>query len=125
MIDPVVYIFLNKSLHMSIGKAAAQAAHAAILVSGSIDQWEKSMHRTIIILEARDERHIRAIEEYLDERGFNTHKVIDEGVNEIDPHTVTALSTEVLEKNEEDVVKAFSSFKLYKEIVKHTLEFEI
>ena len=128
MNNPVVYVFLNKSLHMSTGKAAAQATHAAMQVSRVVENfsafWNDVALRTVIVLEARDENHMRAIQDYLFERGFDTHRIIDEGVNEIDPHTITALATEILEKDDEDVVKTFSSFSLYRDTIKLTLELD-
>jgi peptidyl-tRNA hydrolase len=126
MTNPVVYIFLNKGLHMSVGKAAAQAAHAAMVVWEPAGEkvWLDSMHRTIIVLEARDENHMRSIRSYLAERKFKTNEIIDEGVNEIDPHTITALSTNILDKDDENTIRAFSSFKLYRDFVEITTKFE-
>ena len=128
MNNPVVYVFLNKSLHMSTGKAAAQATHAAMQVSRVVENfsaiWNDVAQRTVIVLEARDENHMRAIQDYLFERGFDNHRIIDEGVNEIDPHTITDLATEILEKDDEDVVKTFSSFSLYRDTIKLTLELD-
>ena len=129
MINPVVYIFINKSLHMSAGKVGAQAAHAAMM--GAIGsrterrrEWLKSPHRTIIVLEARDADHIHNIEQYLFERGFGSKTIIDEGVNEIDPHVPTALTTAILDKDNELVYKTFSSFSLYKDPIKINLELD-
>lgn len=127
--NPVVYIFLNKSLAMSVGKAAAQASHAAMFaaVDSPINQqtlWRSSPHKTIIVLEARDESHIRNIETYLQQRGFSSNMIVDEGVNEIDPHTITALSTQILDKNDENVSLTFSSFSLYKDFIKFSVEID-
>ncbi len=124
MDNPVVYIFLNKGLHMSVGKASAQAGHAAIVSVGSIAGWKASPHRTMIVLEARDEAHMRSIQDYVQERGYDLNVVVDEGVNEIDPHVITAMSTNLLEKEDEKVIKTFSTFKLYRDMVKVTTEFE-
>lgn len=128
MNNPVVYVFLNKSLHMTTGKAAAQAVHAAMKVGRVRENfsgiWSDVAQRTVIVLEARDENHMRNIADYLFERGYDTHKIVDEGVNEIDPHTITALATEVLEKEDEHVQATFSSFKLYRDTVKVTIEME-
>lgn len=128
MNNPVVYVFLNKSLSMSVGKAAAQAVHAAMEVGRVLenfpDTWTNVARRTVIVLEARDENHMRNIQDFLFDRGFDTHRIIDEGVNEIDPHTWTALATEVLEKDDQKVIDAFGSFKLYRDKVKLTIELE-
>lgn len=127
--NPIIYIFLNKSLGMSVGKAAAQAAHAAVFAAASSDMskqqlWRVSPHKTIIVLEARDENHLRNIEKYLSQRDFTANMIVDEGVNEIDPHTITALSSEILDKNNLDVKDTFSTFKLYKDLIKFNLEVE-
>lgn len=119
--NPIVYIFLNKSLHMSIGKAAAQAAHAAMVVPDD-NSWLDNPHRTIIVLEARDQAHLDNIGKYLEERGFATREIIDEGVNEIDPHVTTARCTKILDKDDENVKKTFSTFKLYCDPIKFTME---
>lgn len=125
--NPVIYIFLNKSLGMSVGKAAAQAAHAAVFAAADSDEskqqlWRVSPHKTIIVLEARDEDHLRNIEKYLRQRDFVANMIVDEGVNEIDPHTITAISSEILDKNDERVSLTFSSFSLYKDLIKFSVE---
>ena len=129
MNNPVVYIFLNKNLGMTTGKASAQAVHAAVFAMSQVDEsklqlWMASPHRTVIILEARDEDHIRNIEYYLSSRGYQTSKIVVEGVNEIDPHSITALSSGILEKDDENVIKTFSTFKLYSSKVKVNFEIE-
>lgn len=129
MIDkPVIYVFLNKSLHMSVGKAAAQAAHAAILAASvcSVTQdradWLEAAHRYMIVLEARDEEHIRNIKEYLLERKIKGWNIVDEGANEIDPHTITAYATQILDKDDEHVQQSLSTFHTYHDDIKVTLE---
>lgn len=129
MFNPVIYVFLNKSLHMSVGKATAQGIHAGMLGAMGSDiefqkVWHDSMHKTVIVLEARDQAHIKNIYGYLLMRGILAHEVIDEGVNEIDPHTTTALASNILDKDNEDIIKAFSTFKLYRDLHKITVEFE-
>lgn len=128
-LSPVIYIFINKSLGMSIGKAAAQSAHAAVFSAAESDKsrrklWLNSPHKTIIVLEARDENHIRNISKYLLQRNFISNTIIDEGMNEIDPHTITALSSLILDKNDESVALTFSSFKLYKDLIKFSVELD-
>lgn len=127
--NPIIYIFLNKGLHMSVGKAAAQAAHAmAISMVNSSPklqkEWQDAIHKTVIVLEARDEGHMRNIRDYLSQRNIALAYVIDEGVNEIDPHVYTAMSTPVLPKDDEDVRAAMSTFKLYRDAVKVSLELD-
>lgn len=128
MYSPVRYVFLNKSLGMTVGKASAQAVHAATMALIELDdnvhqaKWVASPHRTVIVLEARDEAHMRNIKEYLSERDVPTVTIIDEGVNEIDPHTWTALATRIMNKDAEDTIKALSTFNLYRDNIKVTLE---
>ena len=120
MINPCIYIFVNKSLKMSAGKLASQTAHATAQMFTKLPSqdlaifWAKEPHRTIIVLEARDEAHIRNINNYLNERGIDCDLVIDEGANEVPPHSITALVTPILDKNE-FTDKLMSTFKLYKE----------
>ena len=130
MVNPIIYVFLNKSLHMTTGKAAAQTAHAVAMSMIGCDEslqqtWRSSPHRTVIVLEARDENHMRNIDAYIKERGdFGLSYVIDEGVNEIDEHTVTAIATKIIDKDDENTSLTFSTFKLYKDVIKINMEFE-
>lgn len=124
---PVIYIFLNKSLGMSAGKLAAQAAHAAAMSvinspSEMVSKWEDSVHKTMIVLQAKDDNHLKNIYEYLEQRGFHMIKIIDEGANEVEPHSWTALSSQILNKEQENVELAFSTFRLYRDTVRLTLE---
>lgn len=124
---PFVYVFANKGLHMTGGKLAAQVGHAVALSFAKQDdklneKWVGSMHRTMIVLEAKSQEHMRSIASYLAERGFKMNIVVDEGVNEITPFTVTAMASDVLDRNDPKVADAFGSFKLYSDPIKVTLE---
>jgi len=127
MKNPVIYVFLNKSLEMSTGKAASQAAHAAAQSIANNDnmgdniEWATAIHKTVIVLQARDEAHLRNIQDYLAQRTIKSQLVIDEGVNEIPSHTITALVTPIMEKNE-DADKLMSTFALYNDRVDPRLE---
>lgn len=128
--NPCVYVFINKTLGMSKGKMTAQGIHAAMMsaIKSSDSQrkfWLDSMHRTVLVMEARDNEHIKNIKAYLEERKFKTHLVIDEGVNEIDPHVPTALATSILNKDDTNVKSALSTFKLFREKIKVVTEIEI
>lgn len=119
MDNPTLYIFINKSLGMSTGKVAAQAAHAAAYSMAQNHQedndlWLNSIDKTVIVLEARDEAHIRTIKDYLRLRGVNSEVIIDEGVNEVDPMTITALSVVFMDKNDA-ANKLFGKFHLYRD----------
>lgn len=129
IINPIMYIFINKGLGMSSGKIASQAAHAAIM--GTINageahgiDWENAPHRTVIILEANSDLEMRNIREYLEQRDIKTSMIIDEGINEIAPHSITALATSILDKDDEEVKTKLSSFKLFRDKIKVTLEID-
>lgn len=129
MINPVIYVFLNKGLHMSTGKAAAQAAHAAVMGALASSehkqmQWVADPGKYMIVLEGRDANHMNDIAVYLTQRGFIYERIVDEGVNEIDPHSTTAIATLILDKDNERVIKTFGGFSLYRDTVKINLEFE-
>lgn len=129
MTKPVIYVFVNKGLHMSTGKLSSQVGHAVMEVAAratteEMQAWVSAPHRYMVILEARSESHLRNIEKYLEERGYGGWGVVDEGANEIDPHTITAMATTILDKDDEKVQLAFSTFKTYRDMVKISLEFE-
>lgn len=125
-----MYIFLNKGLGMSTGKAAAQAAHAAVeayrlteqnIITGNRtasavhEAWYEGGHYKKIVLEARDRHQLRDIEHYLNERRFLTKLIIDEGRTEIAAFTPTALGVEIVNKDNAHVAKTFSGFRLYQD----------
>lgn len=124
-----MYIFINKDLDMSIGKFGAQTAHAAVeafRISSveALGKWYKGKHYKKLIMEARDEEHIKTIAAYLQQRGFKSVFIIDEGLNEIAPHSFTALGVEIVDQDDTHVRATFSSFKLYREKVRVTLEID-
>lgn len=126
--NPVVYVFLNKELHMSSGKAAAQAAHAVMLsvIGGKkfpAKYWIESPHRYMIVLEARDEEHMKDISMYLAERNIKTFGQIDEGSTEVPAHSLTAMATPILARTDR-IKQIFSTFDLYRDKVKITLEMD-
>jgi peptidyl-tRNA hydrolase len=122
MVDPTMYLFLNRGLGMSPGKLAAQAAHAAVEAyrlspedSNLMRLWRKGLRYKKIVLLGRDTDHMRSIMDYLDARWFPHATVIDEGLTEIDPHSFTAIGCALVDKNEPHTAATFSSFSLYKE----------
>lgn len=126
MDSAVIYIFLNKGLKMSVGKAAAQAAHAAAMsiTHDSSDSWVGAAKRTILVFEAKDEHHLTRIAKYLKERHIDVNPIIDEGVNEVDPMSTTAMSTLVLDREDVVLKEIFSQFKLYKEFIRFHVEID-
>ncbi len=127
---PVLYMFVNKSLGMSAGKIAAQAAQAAVGAYLNSDDelrdlwWEIGQHHTTYVMEARDEMHIVFIERYLKERGFQTFLMLDEGMTEVDPIVPTVIAAEIVDKDDLHVAATFMAFKLYRDTVRVTLELD-
>jgi peptidyl-tRNA hydrolase len=122
-----MYIFVNKGLGMSTGKAAAQASHAAVEAyrlskPALVEHWYKGNHYTKLVMEAQDAEQMRVIERYINDRGFKTSLIIDEGLTEIEPHSITALGVEVVDKDDPHTLETFSTFKLYEDIIRATIE---
>lgn len=122
MIDPAMYIFINEELGMSRGKIAAQAAHAAVEAfrltpddSNILRLWYQGGHYKKLVLSARNGVHLQVIERYLNDRGFKTVLIIDEGMTEIEAHQATALGVEVVDKNEPHTKASFCAFKLLRD----------
>lgn len=117
--DPVVYVFLNGGLEMSVGAVAAQAAHAAAQIFSNLPEedlatfWRDQPHKTVIVLKARDEMHLRNIQDYMSNRGVGGELLVDEGGVEYPPHTITAYVTTILDRNKTG--KLMSTFEKYYE----------
>jgi PTH2 family peptidyl-tRNA hydrolase len=115
-----MYIFVNKGLGMSAGKMAAQAGHAAVEAyrlseNDLLKEWYKGGHYTKLVMEARDTEHLLTIERYLEDRGFASTLIIDEGRTEIEAHTPTALGVAVVDKDDPHTAASFASFKTYRD----------
>lgn len=118
--NPAMYIFLNRDLGMSTGKAAAQVAHAAVeayKISNEdfVDHWYVGGHYKKLVMNAMDAAHLQVIERYLNDRGFKTALIIDEGLTEIRPFSPTALGVEIVDKDDEHTAATFESFRIYKD----------
>lgn len=127
---PAMYIFINEGLEMSLGKTAAQAAHAAVeayrlscrqehveggwVHTGLVNQWYKGGHYTKLVMQARNAGHLRDIERYLNDRGFKTALVIDEGHTEVPSIVPTALGVEIVDRDDPHTSATFSTFKTLK-----------
>jgi peptidyl-tRNA hydrolase len=124
-VRPVQYIILNKTLGMSTGKAAAQAAHAAVegvrktakepwgnpWDTSIVNNWYQGGHYAKVVLETDD---IATAATYIQDRGFKCAVIIDEGRTEFSADlTPTAIGVEVLDKDNPHVAATFSAFKLY------------
>lgn len=112
MENPILYVVLNKDLKMSAGKAAAQAVHAAMMLQERGRCFADYPKRTVIVLEAT-ETQIRNLEEYLDIAGIFADYYIDEGVNEVDPYSITALAVEPIAAADTETRAIFAPFKLF------------
>lgn len=117
---PVMYLFLNRDLGMSTGKAAAQIAHAAVSAfeisdTKMVTEWKLGGHVTKIVLLAEDSHQLHTIDRYLRDREFKTTLIIDEGRTEIEKFSPTALGVEVVDKDDPHVAASFGEFKLYRD----------
>lgn len=125
--NPVQYIIINKGLGMSSGKMAAQAAHASVegvrlsaktpggnpWDSSIVNRWYRGGHYAKIVLEVEDGAALQIARQYIEDRGFKTALIIDEGRTEIEPMSVTALGCEIVDKDWPHARETFSAFKLY------------
>lgn len=127
--NPVQYIILDPSLGMSTGKAAAQAAHASQLGlllhvdndtrespynKSIVNRWMQGGHYAKVVLQSTD---LPTAERYLNDRGFKTALVIDEGRTEVDALTPTGIGTMVVDKDHGHTRATFGEFKLYADSV--------
>jgi peptidyl-tRNA hydrolase len=131
-VKPARYIFLNKGLGMSPGKCAAQAGHAETLamheffsgegVPGTwideqrhlYDKWFGYGHYAKYVMQAEDSTQMHTIKHYLEERGFRCYLVVDEGHTEGTHFVPTAMSVELVDKDDERTASIFGEFRRYK-----------
>ena len=112
MNNPILYIVLNGELKMSPGKAAAQAVHSAMLLQNTARSvFTSSPRRTVIVLEAKNSQQIQSLYKYIHGYDIDADYYIDEGVNEVDAYSVTALAAFVGEN--EELRQVFEAFPLY------------
>lgn len=123
--NPVQYIFLDRTLEMSTGKAAAQAAHASVegalthyIETGNSDEstelwyaWREGKHYAKVVLETDD---LFTAKEYLESRGFRVELIIDEGRTEFGGKlTPTAIGTMIVDKDDPHTRATFGEFDTY------------
>lgn len=100
---------------MSPGKVAAQTGHAVAGTLATItSDWLYHPQRWMIILEAKNGEQLYHMCEYLTERKVKAHRVIDEGVNETAPFSLTAVGIGPLDK-ESPEAQYLSALPLYKD----------
>lgn len=120
---PVMYVFMNAELGMSKGKFGAQSGHAAVRAYIASDpklreQW-LDLGETKLVMIAQDAAQLDTYERYINDKGFRTALIIDEGRTEIPAHTKTALGVEIVDKADPHVLATFESFKLYPNLGYH------
>ncbi len=114
-----MYIFINKGLGMSTGKAAAQASHAAVeafrkSAPALVDAWLLGGHYKKLVMEADDSDELANVGGYLDDRGFDPEWIYDEGLTEFDGRLRhTAIGVPIVDKDDPNVAATFSTFRLY------------
>jgi PTH2 family peptidyl-tRNA hydrolase len=128
---PAMYLFANRDLGMSPGKLAAQVAHAAVeayRLSDSLDRgigdhqrkhalrdaWYNGGHYTKLVMLAEDTEQLHHIKHYIEERGYQTKLIVDEGRTEIESFSATALGVEVVDRDDEHTAATFGEFQTYK-----------
>lgn len=96
---------------MSGGKAAAQAVHAAKMIKR--DTFTDNYKRSVIVLQADNSEQMRNLHEYLDRAGIKSEYYIDEGKNEVDAFSLTALAVYPFDSDDLEKREIFESFPLY------------
>lgn len=115
MNNPYLYVVLNGELNMSAGKAAAQTAHAVASLHHyyGLHEFSKEVQRTVIVLEAKNQAQLLNLEDYLFKLDIPAASYTDEGVNEVDPYSVTALAVGPIDSVDEWQREVLSMFPLY------------
>lgn len=112
MKNPVIYILINGELNMSPGKAAAQAVHSVMMLNGnSKSDFLSDYRRTVIVLEAKNSQQIMNLYTYLEQTDVDHDYYIDEGANEVDAYSITAMAAFV--GDDEELRAMFEAFPLY------------
>lgn len=124
---PTQFIFVNKSLNMNSGKAAAQCAHAVeeltftILEQGSEEkqkEFKKALSanpRATIILEVANEEEMYKLNSYLESQDIWTGIYVDEMVGD-KKFVPTALAVEYLDRSEAKAKLLSSMFNKFTSI---------
>jgi peptidyl-tRNA hydrolase len=115
MDSPLIYILLNGELNMSPGKAAAQAAHAMASLHNynGIETFSEKTKRTVIVLEASNQQQMQNLESYLDELDIPAATYTDEGYNEVEAYSVTAMAVGPIEASDQETRMIFAPFHMY------------
>jgi PTH2 family peptidyl-tRNA hydrolase len=111
-------IILRKDLHMSKGKAAAQASHAAVAAAirskqeqpNQFTQWWKTGQMKVVLAVDSEEK-LLALERRLKSTGVVLVKIDDAGRTQLPPGTTTALG--IGPHAQEEVEEITSQLKLF------------
>lgn len=99
---------------MSPGKAAAQAVHAAMMLEeNNRKPFVKQYKRSVIVLEASGREQLDGLADYLSNAGIDYEYYVDEGVNEIEAFSLTALAVMPIAYDDTERREIFSSFPLF------------
>jgi peptidyl-tRNA hydrolase len=112
--NQVLYVILNGGLHMSPGKAAAQAVHAVMLLDAKHrKRFTKDYCRTVIVLEASGREQLDGIGDYLYSADIDYVQYIDEGANEVEAFSLTAIAVEPFDQDDHEKRMIFSALPLF------------
>lgn len=78
-------------------------------------KWYGDGHYAKYVMKANDSTQMSTIERYISERGFQTYLVIDEGHTEETWMVPTAMSVELVDKDDERTSECFGNFRMFKE----------
>jgi len=114
MKNPIIYIILNGELKMSPGKACSQSVHASMMLNAnSKSDFLSDKKRTVIILEAKSTEQIKNLFIYLDDDDIDCDYYVDEGKNEVDAYSVTALAVGPIAYDDTEKREMFEAFPLF------------
>ena len=91
-------IVIRSDLDISPGKWATQAAHASVTAAGICQisdpllykEWQRSGQKKVV-LKGKDENHLHQLKAKAESLGLPTALILDAGLTEVKPGTVTAL----------------------------------
>tara|TARA_Y100000310_G_scaffold318114_1_gene371786 strand:+ start:761 stop:1090 length:330 start_codon:yes stop_codon:yes gene_type:complete len=98
-------IIVNKGVKMSLGKTAAQVAHASLGAflradKGDSQEWRRSGQKKVVVLG----EGLEELQKDADRLGIPNFLVSDAGLTELEPGTVTALGLGPLDEETIDKV---------------------
>jgi len=114
MDNQILYVILNNELRMSAGKAAAQAVHATMMIEEKHrERFTENYRRTVVVLGAKSREQMDGIVDYLVDARIDFETYVDEGVNEVDAFSFTAIAVEPIRSDDEEKRQIFAGLSLY------------